>query len=213
MPPLPRSFYLTDTVAVARELLGQVLVHESGEGRTAGVIVETEAYRGRTDAACHSCKLDAPRPGHRTEVMFRAGGCAYVYLIYGMYCCFNVVTGPEGVAEAVLIRALEPIEGLGVMRTRRGVEGERQLCSGPGKLCQALGITRGENGLDLTSGPLRILRGKSVPDSEIAVTPRINVDYAGADALLPYRFIVKDSHFLSTRKARAANRCPGPPDR
>lgn len=197
MSALPRKFYLGDTVATARALLGQVLVHETGEGRTAGVIVETEAYKGRTDAACHSVKFDAPKPGHRTEVMFRAGGRAYVYLIYGMYCCFNVVTGPEGIAEAVLIRALEPIEGLDVMRARRRVEKDRQLCSGPGKLCQALGITRAENGLDLTSGPLRILRGKPVPDSEVAVTPRINVDYAGADALLPYRFIVKDSRFLS----------------
>ncbi|MCR5347267.1 MAG: DNA-3-methyladenine glycosylase [Fretibacterium sp.] len=197
MTALPQNFYLADTAAVARKLLGQVLVHESAGGRAAGIIVETEAYKGRTDAACHSAGLDAPRPGHRTEVMFRAGGCAYVYLIYGMYCCFNVVTRPAGVAEAVLIRALEPTEGLDVMRTRRRVEGERQLCSGPGKLCQALGITRAENGFDLTSGPLRILRGKAVPDSKVAVTPRINVDYAGADALLPYRFVVKDSRFLS----------------
>ena len=197
MTVLPRRFYLADTLVAARGLLGQVLVHETGEGRTAGIIVETEAYKGRSDAACHSCKLDAPKPGHRTEVMFRAGGCAYVYLIYGMYCCFNVVTGPEGIAEAVLIRALEPIEGLGVMRARRHVEKDRQLCSGPGKLCQALGITQAENGLDLTSSPLKILRGKPVPDSEVAVTPRINVDYAGEDALLPYRFIVKDSCFLS----------------
>ncbi|MBQ9564658.1 MAG: DNA-3-methyladenine glycosylase [Synergistaceae bacterium] len=223
-PPLPREFYLGDTKAVARALLGCLLVRDSaprgglptdprggfpaGEGRAAGIIVETEAYLGKTDAACHSVGLDAPKPGHRTEAMFREGGRAYVYLIYGMYCCFNVVTRPEGIAEAVLIRALEPVEGLSLMRERRGLSSdkgyEKKLCSGPGKLCQALDITRADNGTDLTGGPLRILRGTPVPDSRVAATPRINVDYAGADALLPYRFVVKDSPFLSVR-ANAAS--------
>ena len=197
---LPSAFCRKDAVRAARGLLGCVLVHETAEGPASGVIVETEAYAGRTDAACHSFGMDAPRPGPRTEVMFRAGGCAYVYLIYGMYCCFNVVTGPEGSPEAVLVRALAPTDGLELMRRRRGVSDERRLCTGPGKLCQALGITRAENGLLLTGGPLRIEAGAPVPDAGVAVTPRINVDYAGPDALLPYRFVVRDSSFLSTRR-------------
>ena len=209
--PLPLKFYRADAVTVARALLGCVLLHETGEGAAGGVIVETEAYAGQGDAACHSFGMEVPRPGTRTEVMFRAGGCAYVYLIYGMYCCFNVVTGPEGSAEAVLIRALEPVEGLGLMRARRGATRpgaklrDEQLCSGPGKLCQALAITRAENGLTLSdpSGPLRILRGAPVADGDVVVTPRINVGYAGEDALLPYRFTVRNSPFLSVPRPKS----------
>ena len=200
---LPGEFYLSDTTVVARSLLGHVLIHDTEDGRAAGVIVETEAYLGKTDAACHTFGMDSPRPGHRTEAMFMEGGHAYVYLIYGMYCCFNVVTGREGVAEAVLVRALEPVEGLDLMAARRGITPgknyERKLCSGPGKLCRALNITRAENGLDLTSSPLRIAAGVPVPDGRVAVTPRINVAYAGDDAFLPYRFVVKDSPFLSCK--------------
>ena len=204
--PLPREFYLSDTLSAARRLLGKILIHDTDAGRAAGVIVETEAYMGRSDAACHTFGMDSPKAGHRTEAMFFEGGHAYVYLIYGMYCCFNVVTGPEGIAEAVLIRALEPVEGLDLMLARRRLQQsdgcERKLCSGPGKLCRALDITRAENGLDLTNGPLRIVEGVSADDMQVAVTPRVNVDYAGADALLPYRFVVKDSPFLSVRGPR-----------
>ena len=197
---LMREFYQQPAVAAARALLGHILVHDTPEGRAAGVIVETEAYAGRTDAACHSFKMDGPRPGHRTEVMFRAGGCAYVYLIYGMYHCFNVVCAPRGCAEAVLIRALVPTGGLPLMEERRGTKDLRKLCSGPGKLCRALAITREQNGANLRSGELRIERGEPIPDGDVAATPRINVDYAGADAALPWRFVLRDSPFLSTRK-------------
>ena len=173
LSPLPRSFCLRGAVETARALLGKVLIHRASEGTAGGIIVETEAYAGPTDAACHAFGIPAARPGHRTEVMFRAGGYAYVYLIYGMYHCFNVVAGPEGFPEAVLIRALEPRFGLGLMRKRR---------------------------TDLTSGTLFLAEGESIPDARVAATPRINVDYSGEAAGYPYRFAVKDSPFLSTRR-------------
>lgn len=199
-PPLPRAFYLRGSVQVARDLLGRLLVHDLPEGLAAGVIVETEAYAGPTDAACHAFGLTEVRPGHRTEVMFRRGGHAYVYLIYGMYHCFNVVTGPEGFPEAVLIRALEPLSGVEFMERRRRTTDARKWCSGPGKLCQALCIAREQNGMDLTGGTLFLAEGNAVPDARVAATPRINVDYAGEAAGHPYRFVVKDSPFLSTRR-------------
>lgn len=198
--PLPRSFYLRGAVETARDLLGKLLVHDGPEGSTAGVVVETEAYAGPTDAACHAFGIPAMRPGHRTEVMFRIGGHAYVYLIYGMYHCFNVVTGPEGFPEAVLIRALDPRLGLGLMRGRRGTDDVRKLCSGPGKLCRALSLSRRENGADLTEGSLFLADRETIPDARVTATPRINVDYAGEAAGYPYRFVVKDSPFLSTRR-------------
>lgn len=198
--PLSRSFYLRGSVEVARDLLGKLLVHTLPEGLAAGVVVETEAYAGPTDAACHAFGLTAARPGHRTEVMFRRGGYAYVYLIYGMHHCFNVVTGPKGFPEAVLIRALEPRYGLGLMGQRRGTNDSRKLCGGPGRLCRALGIVRERNGTDLTGETLFLADGDPIPDARVAVTPRINVDYSGEAAAYPYRFAVKDSPFVSTRR-------------
>ncbi|RRD65839.1 DNA-3-methyladenine glycosylase [Fretibacterium sp. OH1220_COT-178] len=198
--PLPRSLYLSGAVRVARELLGKALVHDSAEGPASGIIVETEAYAGPSDAACHAFGLVSARPGHRTEAMFRVGGHAYIYLIYGMHHCFNVVSGPEDVPEAVLIRALEPLFGLELMERRRGTKDRRKLCSGPGKLCQALGISRDQNGRDLTEGALFVAEGRRIPDSSVAATPRINVDYSGEAAGYPYRFVVEDSPFLSTRR-------------
>ena len=201
MTPLPRDFYLPGAVAVARALLGCLLVHDSPEGRTAGVIVEAEAYAGREDAACHSYKRAAPSGGHRTNVMFSPGGHAYVYLIYGMYNCFNVVTSPEGEPQAVLIRALEPIEGLELMAARRGTGEVKKLCSGPGKLCIAMGITREHYGIDMCeSKSLFLASGERLDDKKILATPRINVDYAGEASALPYRFVIEGSKFLSTRR-------------
>ena len=200
LSPLPRSFYLRGAVEVARGLLGKLLIHALPEGLTAGVVVETEAYAGPTDAACHAFGIPAARPGHRTEVMFRAGGYAYVYLIYGMYHCFNVVAGPKGFPEAVLIRALEPRFGFELMRERRGMDDARKLCGGPGRLCRALRIAREQNGMDLTGGTLFLAEGEPIPDTRVAATPRINVDYSGEAAGYPYRFAVKDSPFLSTRR-------------
>jgi len=199
--PLTRAFYTKDAVSVARVLLGKKLVHLDDLGETSGIIVETEAYAGRGDAACHSYKRQCPSEGHRTDVMFGAGGYAYVYLIYGMYYCFNVVTNVPGEPEAVLVRALEPRSGISSMQKRRKTQDVRKLCNGPGKLCAALGITRAHYGFDLCdASALFITDGDAVSESRILATPRINVVYAGEAALLPYRFVLRDSEFLSTRR-------------
>jgi DNA-3-methyladenine glycosylase len=211
MRVLERRFYLSGAVTLARELLGMILVRELPEGVASGRIVETEAYAGSSDAACHAYGRAARDPAHRTSAMFEAGGHAYVYLIYGMYHCFNVSANAADEPEAVLIRALEPMEGLPLMASRRGVaerelareSGLKKLCGGPGKLSMALGITSGCNGMDLTLGRnLFIARGTRPPDSEIQATPRINVNYAGEAALYPYRFVIARSAYLSTRLKR-----------
>ena len=199
--PLSRDFYRGDAVSVAKGLLGKVLVSLSGGERAAGIIVETEAYAGRGDAACHSYKRAAPSSAHRTNAMFRDGGHVYIYLIYGMHHCFNVVANAVDEPEAVLIRALEPLDGLPLMARRRGTEDIKKLCSGPGKLCNALGITREHYGADLCAeGNLYITDGIEIPQEDILATPRINVDYAGEAALLPYRFVIRSSKFLSTKR-------------
>ena len=158
------SFFRQDTVTLAQKLLGHLLVHRTPEGVTAGMIVETEAYVGAIDKACHAYK----NRSERTEIMYHDGGYAYVYLIYGMHCCFNVVTGPPGEGNAVLIRALEPVFGINLMERRRKTESLYNLCSGPGKICQALGITRKEYGLDLcdANSPLYLRSFRSVPKSK-----------------------------------------------
>ncbi|MCL2624222.1 MAG: DNA-3-methyladenine glycosylase [Planctomycetaceae bacterium] len=208
--PLPRAFYLADAVTVARALLGKRLVHDSRKGMTAGIIVETEAYAGREDAACHSYRRKSSEGDHRTNIMFSEGGYAYVYLIYGMYNCFNVVVNAADNPEAVLIRALEPVEGISLMAQRRGIDlasdnrsDLKKLCNGPGKLCIAMGITRKQYGQDLCRNPhdgIIITECRPVDDSDIVATPRIHVDYAGEAAAWPYRFVIRSSAFLSTRK-------------
>ena len=181
---LSRGVYLQPTLRVARTLLGKTLVHDSPEGRTAGRIVEVEAYRGPADRAAHS---SGGRRTPRNEVMYGPPGYAYVYFIYGMYFCMNVVCQPAGVPEAVLLRALEPLEGIELMRRRRVLPDgpEWRLCRGPGALCRALDITRAENGADLVRGPLRIVDAPPVPAARVARTARIGVAYAGADAARP----------------------------
>jgi DNA-3-methyladenine glycosylase len=189
------SFFRQDTVTLAQKLLGHLLVHRTPEGVTAGMIVETEAYVGAIDKACHAYK----NRSERTEIMYHDGGYAYVYLIYGIHCCFNVVTGPPGEGNAVLIRALEPVFGINLMERRRKTESLYNLCSGPGKICQALGIMRKEYGLDLcdANSPLYLRSFRSVPKSKIASSPRINVAYAEEAKDWPWRFFIKGNPFVS----------------
>ena len=148
--PLPRSFYARDPVLVARAVLGRLLVHGAADGLVAGRIVEAEAYRGADDPASHAFRGRTSR----NAVMFGPAGHTYVYFSYGMHHCLNLVTGSEGRASAVLVRALEPVAGLQLMRARRGVAESARLASGPGNVARALGLTRAHDGLDLVSGPL-----------------------------------------------------------
>ena len=200
--PLPRSFYVQPTLVVARRLLGKVLVHETTNGgQAAGRIVETEAYRGPRDRAAHS------RGGHRSarnETMYGPPGHAYVYFIYGMHHCVNVVTQDVDVPEAVLIRALEPVSGLDLMRSRRRLVDAPpwRLCRGPGALCQALGIARAHDGTDLVGGVLRIIDAPDLAPRLTARTPRIGVAYAGRDALRPWRFVVRGAAAVSGPRLR-----------
>ena len=188
--PLPPAFYDRSTEAVARDLLGAVLEHRSAGGIVRGRIVETEAYLGPHDPACHAAAgLTA-----RTRTLHGPPGTAYVYFIYGMHWCFNAVTREEGHGSAVLIRAVEPLSGQALMRRRRGVEREADLTSGPARLCDAFGITRNQDGLRLDRGPLRILRGLAVPDEAVLITPRIGIRKA---AEWPLRYLVQGSRFVS----------------
>lgn len=196
---LGRRFYLQPTLRVARALLGKVLVHATPDGVAAGRIVEVEAYRGPGDRAAHSFG------GHRSarnEVMYGPAGHAYVYFIYGMHHCVNVVTQPAGRPEAVLLRALEPVAGEALMRARRGLPDAPawRLCRGPGALCRALGIGRAENGADLVRGRLCILDAPRVRVRAVACTPRIGVDYAGDHAARAWRFLLRDSRAVSGRR-------------
>jgi DNA-3-methyladenine glycosylase len=191
--PFPQGILRGDTAAAARALLGAIIVRDLDGERLAGRIVEVEAYLGSMDAACHSFKGETAR----NAVMFGPAGRAYVYFIYGFHHCLNVVTRPEGVPEAVLIRALEPLEGLERMRENR--KGRDNLASGPGVLCQAMEIDRAYNGHDLRRPPLRLLRGKPIPDEEVGISQRIGVAYAGEAAQWPLRFYIKGSPFVSGR--------------
>jgi len=187
---LSREFYLRDGLTVARELIGKKIVTNLPEGVTGGIIVETEAYMGAIDAAAHTYRGKT----ERTKIFYGAGGFVYVYLIYGMYICTNVVANVENVPEAILIRALEPVDGVELMKRRRGKNNLRGLCSGPGKLSQALGVTKNFYGADLCGDKIFIEDGEKLP---VLTTPRINVDYAGAAADYLWRFVAANSKFLS----------------
>ena len=197
---LERDFYTrADTLRAARELLGKrLVVPAAGGARVAGRVVETEAYLGVEDRAAHSY---GGRRTRRTETMFGLGGTAYVFFVYGMHHQFNVVTGPEGLPHAVLVRAVEPEEGVELMRERRRVSKERELTSGPGKLCRALGIDLTFDGEDLTAGGRVWLEetGETYRPERIASGPRIGVAYAAEDALKPWRFWVKDNEYVSRK--------------
>jgi DNA-3-methyladenine glycosylase len=184
---LPRSFYDRPTVEVAKDLLGKVLQH----GDTTGVIVETEAYLGGDDLASHSARGVTDR----TRVIFGPPGHAYVYLIYGMYECLNIVAEPEGVAGCVLIRAIQPLAGIGAMKRRRpAARTARDIASGPGKLTLALGITRALNGSDVTMGPLTVHQPESRADIVIETSPRVGITEC---ADWPLRFTIAGNLFVS----------------
>ncbi|MCX8018977.1 MAG: DNA-3-methyladenine glycosylase [Chitinophagaceae bacterium] len=194
-----RFYQRCDVVLIARQLLGKLLITRFGEGLTSGRIVETEAYAGTGDRASHAY---GGRRTERNEAMYAPGGTAYVYLCYGIHHLFNVVTHKKDVPHAILIRALEPAEGLEIMRKRTGKStSDFTLTRGPGNLTRAMGITVSMNGYRLTGNELYIADdGFSYPDADIQVSPRIGVDYAGEDALLPYRFFVRDNPWVSGKK-------------
>ena len=188
---LPASFYARPTSEVARRLLGQVLISEVGGRAVAGRVVETEAYIGPEDPACHGY---GARRTRRNESLFGPPGTAYVYFTYGMHWCLNAVTEAEGFPAAVLIRALEPLDGLEMMRRRRGGVSDRRLCSGPAKLCEALGVTGRLDGVSLQRGPLRIVRGPARQRLPVVATPRIGISRA---AEWPLRFVIEGSPWVS----------------
>lgn len=189
---LPKEFYLRKTVLIAKDLLGAYLLRQLGNKLLIGKIVETEAYLGIKDPACHSYRGKT----ERCKVMFEEGGHFYVYFIYGFYHCLNVVTERKGVPEAVLIRAIEPIEGIKLMKKFR--KGKKNLTSGPGLLCQALKIDRSFNGHPVWKKPLQIYK-KDSHNFEIVQKERVGVDYAGKAKNWRLRFYIKDNPYISKR--------------
>ena len=188
---LPFSFFERPAEVVARELVGTLLRSTLGGATTAGLIVETEAYLGRDDPASHGYQ---DRRHAQNEALFGPPGTWYVYLSYGVYWCANLVCGPVGHASAVLLRALEPVHGLETMRERRGGLADRQLCSGPGKLCQALGITRDQDGLPMRRSGLTVSTREDGEPPVLAATPRIGITKA---AEWPLRFTLDGSPWVS----------------
>lgn len=184
------KFFSLPTLEIAKSLLGATLIHETPEGITSGIIVETEAYL-QDDPAAHSFNGQT----ERNKAMFGPAGTAYVYFTYGMHHCFNVVTNKKGIGEAVLIRALEPLEGIELMSARRKISGIKNLCSGPAKLVQAMQISKQHNGQDLARGKLRLIPPrKKFP---FISSKRIGITKA---ADFPYRFFIPDSKFLSNSR-------------
>ena len=192
MVKLPRAFYRQPTKEVAKQLLGKYLVHRYAEDTLVGRIVETEAYLGPHDLACHAAKGRTKR----TDVMFGAAGHAYVYFIYGFYNMLNLVTEAKDYPAAVLIRAVEPVRGIEQMKQLRKSELLHNLASGPGKLCQAFAIDRSLNGADLCGQSL-YLEDRGEPMPKFTATPRIGVDYAGKWKDKPLRFFIRGSAFVS----------------
>ncbi len=188
--PLARAFFGRPVLAVAHDLLGCLLVHETAEGRAVGMIVEAEAY-GEEDPGSHASRGRT----ERNAPMFEQPGHAYVYVSYGIHHCVNAVTDRTGTPGAVLIRAAEPLEGLDVMRARRGPVPDRDLARGPGRLTQAFAIDRRLNRADLTGSPLTICMGERLPTESILQTERIGL--GDADDQRPWRFAVRDSRWVS----------------
>lgn len=193
---IPLTFYQrSDVVQISKELIGMYLFHDSPEGLTVGKIVETEAYNGRTDSACHAYH----KRTKRTDVMYQNGGRAYVYLCYGIHHLFNIVTNKEGLADAVLIRALEPIEGIELMRNRNDKKmGAKKLMSGPGLVGKGMGFTTSDTNKKLDE---KIWVARKINDDkpELVESKRVGVDYAGEDANLLWRFYEKGNEFISRK--------------
>ena len=188
---LPRDFYDRETEIVAREMLGSIIECRTPDGTASGMIVEAEAYVGEHDPACHA----AVGRTKRTAPLYGRPGLSYVYFIYGVHWCFNAVTREEGLPSAVLVRAIEPIGGIDLMRTRRGPRGQGvNLTNGPGKLCEALGIDGAMNDLSLQKYPLVIRAGASLRDEDVAVGPRIGITKA---ADWPLRFFIRGNQWVS----------------
>ena len=195
---LPREFYTrSDTLLIARDLLGKLLVVPGVNGeRVSGMIVETEAYLGAIDKAAHSYNN---RRTKRTETMFAIGGTVYVFFIYGMYFQFNVVAGAVDTPHAILIRAVEPIENIEIMRERRGKMADKNLTSGPGKLCVAFGVDKSFNNADLLGDKAWLEDFKMFSATEIESGKRIGINYAEEFAAEPWRFLVKNNSYVSRR--------------
>lgn len=190
---LPRSFYLRPTLIVAKDLLGKYLVRRLGRQTLIGKIVEVEAYLGTKDPASHTFRGKTKR----NEVMFKEGGHLYVYFTYGMHFCANVVTEQEGIGHAVLLRAIEPIKGIDLMRKNRGFttsQLDKNLANGPAKLCEAFGIAHNENGIDLLDDEIFITAGESISRNRIVASQRIGIRKA---AEKKWRFYIKGNNFVS----------------
>ena len=197
--PLARAFFLRPVLEVARDLIGCILVHDTADGRTAGMIVEAEAYAS-DDPASHAYRGRT----ERNAPMFEDPGYAYVYFTYGMHHCLNAVTDRAGLAAAVLIRAVEPIEGIELMRARRGAMRDRDLARGPGRLTQAFGITRAQNRSDLTTPPLMICPGERLPFRGVVATPRIGLGTLQDGR--KWRFAIADDPWVSGPRAAKGSR-------
>lgn len=196
MGRLSQDFFMDDAIEVAKKLLGKILVHETPEGITKCRIVETEAYMGVLDKGSHAY---SGKITPRTSTLYEQGGVAYVYLIYGMYHCMNVVVNVKGLAQGVLIRALEPLEGIELMKKRRKMDKVKNLCNGPGKLCIAMDITKKENGVNLMSSSLFLEEDEKEEPFEIVSAKRINIDYAEEAKDFLWRFYIKDTPYVSVK--------------
>ena len=186
---IPQTYYQQPSVVeLAKNLIGKKLYSNAGGELSSGIITETEAYAGVTDRGSHAY---GGRRTKRTKTMFLPGGFAYVYLCYGIHALFNIVTGPEDDPLAVLIRAVQPADGLEVIYERRKTHG-KNLSNGPGKLTQALGITTAMDGISLQDNLIWLEKYRKIPENHIQSGPRIGIDYAGADARLPYRFWINE---------------------
>jgi DNA-3-methyladenine glycosylase len=193
---------MEDSIQVAKKLLGKYLIHETPEGITKCRIVETEAYMGVLDKGSHAY---SGKVTPRTEALYEQGGISYVYLIYGMYHCMNVVVNAKGLAQGVLIRALEPVEGIELMMQRRKTDKLKNLCNGPGKLCIAMGITKNENKKNLMTSSLYLEAPEHEDPLDIVAATRIGIDYAEEAKDFLWRFYIKDTPFVSVKSKNATS--------